>query len=176
MGRLRSFRELTNPERGSAAQAASRRREATGYIGTVPTVGYRFLVDVSVKPEDFVGSGIQEEQAASTRHTASNQTPRNGWTRYAWGIGIGAAVLGLLCIGGFVYLRPSSPSPLFCTSVPLTNYVGSQICPYFAPDGERVAFSWDGERQDNFDIYVKQVGEGTLLRLTSDPRPDLSPA
>ena len=60
--------------------------------------------------------------------------------------------------------------------MPLTSYVGSEICPSFAPDGERVAFAWDGEKQDNFDIYVRQIGDGTLLRLTSDPKPDLSPA
>jgi hypothetical protein len=84
----------------------------------------------------------------------------------------------LICVSALLYLyfRSSSQSPVYYSSVPLTSYVGSEICPSFAPDGERVAFAWDGEKQDNFDIYVKQIGDGTLLRLTSDPRPDLSPA
>jgi Tol biopolymer transport system component len=41
-------------------------------------------------------------------------------------------------------------------------------------DGERVAFAWDGENQDNFDIYVKQVGVAPPLRLTNGPEPDIS--
>ena len=57
----------------------------------------------------------------------------------------------------------------------LSRYLDAQDCPSFAPDGERVAFSWDGEKQNNFDIYVKQSGSDTPLQLTSDPRPDLSP-
>jgi Tol biopolymer transport system component len=82
----------------------------------------------------------------------------------------------LICVLAFFYFRSIPQSPAFYTSVPLTSYVGSEICPSFAPDGERVAFAWNGEKQDNFDIYVRQIGDGTLLRLTSDPKPDLSPA
>jgi Tol biopolymer transport system component len=59
---------------------------------------------------------------------------------------------------------------------PLTTYPGSEITPSFSPDGDRVAFSWDGESQDNFDIYIKQIDVETPIRLTTDPRPDLSPA
>ena len=66
----------------------------------------------------------------------------------------------LLCVLAFFYLRSIPQSPVFYTSVPLTSYVGSEICPSFAPDGERVAFAWDGEKQDNFDIYVKLIGGG----------------
>jgi Tol biopolymer transport system component len=60
--------------------------------------------------------------------------------------------------------------------VPLTSNLGSALCPTFGPDGERVAFAWDGEREDNFDIYVKQVGVALPLRLTTGPEPDISPA
>jgi eukaryotic-like serine/threonine-protein kinase len=35
---------------------------------------------------------------------------------------------------------------------------------------------WNGPNQDNFDIYVKLVGPGPPLRLTSDPAADSSPA
>src|SRR5206468_8968869 len=82
----------------------------------------------------------------------------------------------LIGIAAFFYFRHISRSPAFYSSVPLTNYVGSEICPSFAPDGERVAFAWNGEKQDNFDIYVKQIGVEAALRLTTDARADLSPA
>jgi Tol biopolymer transport system component len=40
----------------------------------------------------------------------------------------------------------------------------------------QVAFSWDGEGQDNFDIYVKLIDQADARRLTSDPARDMSPA
>ncbi len=39
-----------------------------------------------------------------------------------------------------------------------------------------MAFAWNGERQDNFDIYVKLVDRSDALRLTFDPARDTSPA
>jgi WD40-like Beta Propeller Repeat len=78
-------------------------------------------------------------------------------------------------VGRSVFRTASQPSD-FHSSMPLTNYIGSEVCPSFAPDGERVAFAWNGDNQDNFDVYVKQIGVTVLLRLTYDPEPDISPA
>ena len=68
-------------------------------------------------------------------------------------------------------------------AVPLTSYPGIELGPSFSLDGDRVAFSWDGEKQDNFDIYVKivgaanalGVGTGTPIRLTTDTARDFDP-
>ena len=60
--------------------------------------------------------------------------------------------------------------------VPLTSYAGFEQSPSFSPDGNQVAFSWNGEKQDNFDIYVKLIGSPTPVRLTTDPAEDVSPA
>jgi Tol biopolymer transport system component len=84
------------------------------------------------------------------------------------------AVLALVLLA--ILFRLKSPTLPFYSAVPLTSYLGSENCPSFAPDGERIAFSWDGEEQKNFDIYVKQIGVETPLRLTTDPGADLSPA
>ena len=59
--------------------------------------------------------------------------------------------------------------------VPLTSDAGREESPSFSPDGSQVAYSWDGERQDNRDIYVKLIGAPTPLRLTNDPANDLHP-
>jgi Tol biopolymer transport system component len=59
--------------------------------------------------------------------------------------------------------------------VTVTSYPGSQIGPSFSPDGRQIAFSWDGEKGDNYDIYVKLVGETNALRLTTDPAADSFP-
>ena len=60
--------------------------------------------------------------------------------------------------------------------VPLTTYPGLQVDPALSPDGKQVAFAWNGEKGDNFDIYVKLVDGGTPLRLTTNPATERSPA
>ena len=61
-------------------------------------------------------------------------------------------------------------------SVPLTSDPGSELHPTFSPDGNQVAFAWDGEERDNTDIYVKLVAGGRPLRLTTNPAVDSGPA
>lgn len=39
-----------------------------------------------------------------------------------------------------------------------------------------MAFSWDGEQQNNFDIYVKRIGPGPPLRLTQNPNAETDPS
>jgi eukaryotic-like serine/threonine-protein kinase len=57
----------------------------------------------------------------------------------------------------------------------VTSYPGLETEPALSPDGKMVAFVWNGEDQDNRDIYVKLVDEGVPVRLTRDPADDLSP-
>jgi serine/threonine protein kinase len=61
-------------------------------------------------------------------------------------------------------------------AVVLTSYSGNENYPALSPDGKSVAFSWDGDTEDNLDIYVKLVDAGTPVRLTQNPRPDVLPA
>ncbi|HWR51654.1 MAG TPA: hypothetical protein VN428_11135 [Bryobacteraceae bacterium] len=58
---------------------------------------------------------------------------------------------------------------------PLTGYPGAAMQPRFSPDGRHVAYTWNGEGEDNFDIYVSPLSAGRPLRLTSDPAGDYSP-
>ena len=46
----------------------------------------------------------------------------------------------------------------------------------FSPDGTQIAYSSAGERGENWDIYLRLVGEVEARRLTTDPTPDESPA
>jgi Tol biopolymer transport system component len=73
--------------------------------------------------------------------------------------------------------RPlGAPEPATLIATPLTTYPGRQSFPSFSPDGNQVAFAWDGPKQDNTDIYVKLIGTENLLRLASDPARDFAPA
>ena len=55
---------------------------------------------------------------------------------------------------------------------PLTSMRGNEEGASLSPDGEQVAFTWNGEKEDNFDIYVKMIGSSDVLRLTTDPARD----
>jgi len=85
----------------------------------------------------------------------------------------------LVIAAGIVIWRfewPRQTESVALRPVPLTSYPGREINPSFAPDGSQVAFAWDGENQDNFDIYVKVIGSGLPLRLTTNPADDVSPS
>jgi Tol biopolymer transport system component/predicted Ser/Thr protein kinase len=97
-------------------------------------------------------------------------------TRLSWLL---AAALLLVAVGLGTWMRwfRANPAPGAAPKVvPLTTYPGRQESPALSPDGKQVAFSWDGEKGDNFDIYVKLVDAGTPLRLTSNPAVDTGPA
>ena len=90
-----------------------------------------------------------------------------------------AALAGLVLIiaAGVWLLRTASRSARHVWKpVPLTTYPGVELHSALSPDGELVAFSWEGEKRDNRDIWVRQIASGTVSRLTSDPALDLSPA
>jgi eukaryotic-like serine/threonine-protein kinase len=88
------------------------------------------------------------------------------------------AVVALAAAGlTWFLLRPAAKPEAAARLIPLTAYPGSERSPSFSPDGSQVAFSWNGEKQDNYDIYVKMVDSGSApLRLTTNPEPDVSPA
>jgi Tol biopolymer transport system component/tRNA A-37 threonylcarbamoyl transferase component Bud32 len=86
-------------------------------------------------------------------------------------VAVGAAVAG---IRWPTWLQPPTLPPV--RTVPVTSFEGDEWEPTFSPDGQQVAFAWNGREQRNFDIYVMQVGGATPLRLTSDPAGDGYPA
>ena len=49
---------------------------------------------------------------------------------------------------------------------------GAETLPAFSPDGNTVAFSWNGPSEDNQDIYVQMIDSGEPLRLTTNPNFD----
>src|SRR5262249_55160390 len=92
-----------------------------------------------------------------------------------WAAGLVAVIVVTAIAFWFSRSNPQPPEvPL--TAVPLTSYPGIEMQPSFSPDGNQVAFAWNGEKQDNFDIYVKLIGAGGNLRLTTHPADDYSPA
>jgi Tol biopolymer transport system component/predicted Ser/Thr protein kinase len=91
-----------------------------------------------------------------------------------------AVLLAVFALGAGTlwFMRSPSKTPEAAFNpIPLTTYPGHLGMPSFSPDGNQVAFHWNGEKQDNFDIYVKMIGtNGPPLRLTTDAAVDHSPA
>ena len=88
-----------------------------------------------------------------------------------------AGLLGALAVAASLLLlrphRSANPSP---SAISLSSTPGSESNPSFSPDGQQVAFQWDGDKQDNADVYVQMVGSNETRRLTTDPARDIFPS
>ena len=74
----------------------------------------------------------------------------------------------------FAWPKPAALPPP--TVGPLTSYPGNENSPTFSPDGNQVAFAWNGEKRDNWDIYITLSGAQRPLQLTTDRARDRAPA
>jgi Tol biopolymer transport system component/predicted Ser/Thr protein kinase len=100
---------------------------------------------------------------------------RRDWTER---LGRASSLIGLavvmLVIGGMLlyYLnhRAGEPSLPPMRVVPFTSFPGLTGQPAFSPDGNQIAFVWNG------DIYIKLIEGGTPLRLTKNPAECCNPA
>ena len=89
---------------------------------------------------------------------------------------VAALVLIAAGIRGFFLFFPREAALPRVKTVPATISGGEKNFPSLSHDGNWVAFQWNGEKQDNFDIYVKEVDGPGLNRLTFDPTDDAFPA
>jgi Tol biopolymer transport system component/DNA-binding winged helix-turn-helix (wHTH) protein len=138
-------------------------------VETVPRRGYRFVAPIRVVEES------DSEHRPASRKSAL-QPVALPLARRTW-LSLGAVFVVLATAVGVWLFRGSPGKPEAAPEViPLTTYPGSEESPSFSPDGNQVAFSWNGEKQDNYDIYVKQIGSTDADRLTKDPAEDVSPA
>ena len=87
-----------------------------------------------------------------------------------------AAVVAVLSAAGWIVVGRIKSKDTALTVKPITTYPGRAVSPTFSPDGNQVAFSWNADSQDNYDIYVKLVDSGAPLRLTTNPAVDDLPA
>ena len=113
-----------------------------------------------------------ESGISATGIALSTPAPRRSWLIPAL-----AGVAVLVAAGIFWKMRrPADRAAPEMQPVVLTSYTGQQQYPALSPDGKQIAFSWNGDHGDNYDIYVKLVDAGAPLRLTKDPDADISPA
>ncbi|MEO6236026.1 MAG: winged helix-turn-helix domain-containing protein [Vicinamibacterales bacterium] len=161
--------------------AVKRLRDALGdsadtpqFIETVPRRGYRFIA-----PVEEIGGDAAAPQPAPP--SAADPGPPPSAVAVTplrrRGLLVTLGVMGLLVAAVSAWLLRSRPPvpPSAMRVVRLSAMNGSEVGGSFSPDGRQVAFQWDGERRDNWDIYVKLLDSSPVRRLTTDAAPDLSP-
>jgi eukaryotic-like serine/threonine-protein kinase len=125
------------------------------------------------------------QRDTSSGHTAAHRvvTPaaviKGRFPGWIW-VPVVLFVVSLTFIAGWVYFSaPAKYSGPPLRVVPFTSSAGDKDSAAFSPDGNEVAFSWQGEKSTDpnvYNIYVQLVGAGSPLRITSARTSDLFPA
>ena len=118
---------------------------------------------------------LKEESESGTLLEQPAATPQRT-TRLAW---LAIPLIAIAAGGLWSWNRgqpKAEPQSVSFSPKPLTTYAGTESTPTLSPDGNQVAFSWDGESQENVDIYVRLIAGGAPLRLTTDRARDVAPA
>lgn len=173
--------------------------DGKSFIETVPRHGYRFN-GVKQPESSLMASGsVVIERRTVTRIVTEETTPdepfigpavsprllpaatetRPAGSRRWMTIGLVGILVGCAGLVGWLTApragrRTENALPPI-TLTTFTSEPGQEMRPAFSPDGNRVAFIWDGPGGDNFDIYIKNVEKGPMRRLTTDPAFDTSP-
>ena len=174
------------------------------YIETVRKSGYRLIAPVTTseaEPPALEESSSEAEPAASTsllpplivkasrpvENEAGSEPAlpalepaqtvgRSHWIQRPiaqWAVAAG--VVMLVAFLSLDFLGDSEDVPVL-KSIPFTSFPGEEAEPALSPTGDQVAFTWEGDGGGNVDIYVKQEGAETPLRLTDDSARERSPA
>ena len=134
-------------------------------IETLPRRGYRFIGSID-RPH---AGGASEPSAPAREEATDTKASAEGTRRYGRVIWSGVVLTLAISLTPALYLyrsRPAPPLPL--RTIPLTTLPGKERYPSFSPEGDRIAFVWDGEK-NNDDIYVKVIGTEDPFRLTTSP-------
>ena len=147
---------------------------APRFVETVPKRGYRFIAPVSRVPR------THDELTAAIPPPPEMRTEVVRRNRRIHPLLLILSVAGLVAVGSFATVRwfasRTSDAARPITTTPFTTLTGRESEPTFSPDGNQIAFVWNGEQGDNQDIFVKQIGNESLVRLTTNPAPDMGPS
>jgi Tol biopolymer transport system component/DNA-binding winged helix-turn-helix (wHTH) protein len=147
------------------------------FIETLSRRGYRFIAPVSRPasvplrvPPDDVPSPVAVPVAPSRPPARKHWLV---WIAFIAIVGLGAGGIALRWWSSRLNLaHRETPLP----AVPLTGSRGYEEFPTFSPEGTRVAFAWQEPGKQVPNIYVKLIGQGDTIRLTTNSAGDFAPA
>jgi DNA-binding winged helix-turn-helix (wHTH) protein len=155
--------------------AIKRLRDALGesadapvFIETLARRGYRFIAPV----DSSSGSGIVATQERSESLARPRAWEFLSTTRNAVLGGLTACALTLLFLYYSHSLKSKAGQPVV---TPVVTNVGEKYTPSLSPDGQHIAFAWNGGAGPHFSIYVKIVGTEEPVRLTNQSSIDFNP-
>lgn len=129
-------------------------------LDTIATVGYRLQ------------TGEAKVRVAEPAEPAAATPPRHPRRAFAFGL-VGA---GLAAAAAAVYFLVPHKVEWTATSYrPLTAERGLETHPALSPDGGQLVYAQRLGSLGPRDIYLRAVGEGAPVRLSSDPADDHSP-
>ncbi len=129
------------------------------YIETISKTGYRLVAKVK-----------HSKKAKKSDETITIKLSRKPVVTV-----IGIVVL--LALGAFATRRiflPITPLNVYHPNA-IASYSNSEYWPAISPDGRFVAYAWKGESDNNWDIYAKQIGTETIVRITENSSTELRP-
>jgi Tol biopolymer transport system component len=133
-----------------------------------PARRFQTMADLKVALEDL-----------SSESDAAVVAPQRRSSSRRWLLA-GGAIAAVGVVVAVVMQQQNRPAPIDdapLQAVPITALAGSLRDPSLSPEGTQVVFRWNGPAQDNFDLYVQQVGvTAPPLRLTTDPGTDYAPS
>ena len=149
--------------------AIKRLRDALGesaerpiFVETVARRGYRFIAPVNGSSGPS-GNGIAAAPEVGKSSTWIRPWQRMPTTRNAVIGGVTVCAFALFFLFYSHSRRPKASQPVV---TPAVTDVGKKYTPSLSPDGQRLAFAWNGGAGPHFSIYVKVTGTEESLRLT----------
>ena len=150
------------------------------FIETLPRRGYRFIAEVRDGSESALFAGTKEPdtkigvpslQAGPVSAAPVGAGFDHSRYHYHWKLWAAGAFGFVLALALAFSLRPTRTmgarkyEPI--RLVPVTNYSGEFSQGSFSPDGNEIAYSWEGDLGDQgTDIYIKQLGVEKPLQIT----------
>jgi Tol biopolymer transport system component/DNA-binding winged helix-turn-helix (wHTH) protein len=167
---------------------------APRFVQTIPKVGYRLIAPVDRR--DLLADSRATKPTAARLPDERSEPPAPAMETPAaapspstivspglgpvmalrWAV-IAFVALAVLAVGTWILRsrRPLQTGTGDYRTLPFTSYSGSQTQPAFSPDGNKIAFVWNGENGGRQSVYVKVIGTENPVRLTSGPGDDYSP-
>jgi len=151
----------------------------TKLIEKDPDLRYQTAVDLRTDLKRLHRDTTSDHAAVVTLRGvgATAKLPRLLW------ITVAAVALMMVAATSWLFLSaPKNSSGRAPQLMPFSSYAGEKADPAFSPDGNELAFAWQGEDSKDanvYNIYVQLLGAGTPLRVTTasvkDEHPTWSP-